>query len=110
MDAPVRYVRSRDGTRIAYSVTGEGAPFLHLAVDALSHIELFPRLPGARDYLERLGRGRQLIRMDFRGTGMAQREYEDHSPDALTDDVEAVVDALGIKRLILLASSTRVTP
>jgi DNA-binding CsgD family transcriptional regulator/pimeloyl-ACP methyl ester carboxylesterase len=91
-------------------VTGEGAPFLHLAVDALSHIELFPRLPGARDYLERLGRGRQLIRMDFRGTGMSQREYEDHSPAALTDDVEAVVDALGIKRLILMASSTRVTP
>ena len=87
MDAPVRYVRSRDGTRIAYSVAGEGPVLAHLQVPSLSHIELYPRLPGGREYLERLGRGRRLVRIDFRGTGMSDREYEDHSPDALTDDL-----------------------
>ena len=110
MDAPVRYVRSRDGTRIAYSVVGDGPPLVHLQVPSLSHIELYPRLPGARDYLERLGRGRKLIRVDFRGTGMSEREFEDHSPEALTDDVEAVVDALGLNDFELTAGGARVTP
>ena len=75
MDASVRYVQSRDGTRIAYNVAGDGPALLYLQVPSVSHIELYPRLPGAREYLERLGRGRTLIRMDFRGTGMSGREF-----------------------------------
>ena len=110
MDTPVRYVRSRDGTRIAYSVTGKGPALAHLQVPSLSHLELYPRLPGGRDYLERLGRGRTLISLDFRGTGMSDREFEDHSPDALTDDVEAVLDDLGVEQLEVSAGGARVTP
>lgn len=106
----VRFVRSRDGTRIAYSVTGDGPALLHFQVPSLSHIELYPKLHGAKDYLDRLGEGRKLIRMDFRGTGMSEREFEDHSPEALTNDAEAVIDDLGIDEMDLFAGGARVTP
>jgi DNA-binding CsgD family transcriptional regulator/pimeloyl-ACP methyl ester carboxylesterase len=110
MDAPVRYVRSRDGTRIAYCASGQGPALAYLQVPSHSHIELYPRLPGTREYLERLGRGRKLIRIDFRGTGMSERTYADHSPRALTDDLEAVLDDLGITQMDVLAGGARVTP
>jgi DNA-binding CsgD family transcriptional regulator len=110
MDSPVRYVRSRDGTRIAYCLAGDGRALVYLQVPSLSHIELYPRQPGACEYLERLGRGRRLVRIDFRGTGMSEREYGDHSPDALTDDIEAVLDGIGIDRFDLVAGGARVTP
>ncbi|MEO6398449.1 MAG: hypothetical protein ABIP13_08275, partial [Tepidiformaceae bacterium] len=45
---------------------GKGATLASLPPPNLSHIELYPRLPGARDYLDQLGRGRKLIRVDLR--------------------------------------------
>ncbi len=110
MDAPVRYVRSRDGTRIAYNVAGDGPVLVHLTVPSVSHLDLYPRIPGARDFLSALGAGRKHVRMDFRGTGMSDRNIEDHTPDALTDDVEAVLDHLRVERFDLYASGARVTP
>src|SRR5687768_11780830 len=110
MDALAQNVRSRDGTRIAYSVSGDGPTLLHLQVPSLSHIELYPRVPGGRDYLERLGKGRRQIRIDFRGTGMSERTYMDHSPGALVDDLEAVIDEVGVEQLDVSAGGARVSP
>lgn len=110
MDAPVRFVRSRDGTRIAYTVEGSGPPLLWLSTAWLSHVALYPTLPGVPQYLEQIARSRTLVRMDFRGTGMADREFEDHSPTALTDDLEAVVDHLRFDRVDIVAQAMRVAP
>ena len=110
MDTATRFVPSSDGTRIAYSVVGAGPALVHLQVPSASHIELYPRQPGAQAYLQLLGSGRTLVRIDFRGTGMSDREVSDHSPEALTDDLEAVVNALGLSRFELYAAGARVTP
>lgn len=110
MEDSVRYARSADGARIAYSAAGHGPALAYLQVPSLSHIELYPRLPGARDMLSRLGRGRTLVRVDFRGTGMSQRAVEDHSPGRFVDDLEAVLDTLGIHVVDIVAGGARVTP
>jgi DNA-binding CsgD family transcriptional regulator/pimeloyl-ACP methyl ester carboxylesterase len=110
MNGEVRFARSRDGASIAYSVRGQGPVLLHLQVPSLSHVGLYPQFPGAKSYLERLGAGRTLIEIDFRGTGLSERHYEDHSPEALTDDIEAVVDQLGLEQFDISAGGARVTP
>lgn len=110
MAASVRFVRSRDGTRIAYTVEGNGPALIWLAAATISHTELYPRLPGVADYLAKIARSRTLIRVDLRGTGMAEREFEDHRPEALTDDLEAVVDRLGLRRIDIIAQAMRVVP
>ncbi len=48
--------------------------------------------------------------MDFRGTGMSERDVSDHSPEAITDDLEAVLDDLEIGATDILANRARVTP
>lgn len=110
MNGEVQFVRSRDGASVAYSVQGRGPVLLHLQVPSLSHLTLYPKLPGAKSYLQRLGEGRTLVEIDFRGTGLSERHYEDHSPEALTDDIEAVVNHLGLERFAISAGGARVTP
>ncbi len=110
MEQSTRFVSSRDGTRIAYSVRGSGPALLYLMVPSLSHVELYPRLPGAERYLDRIGRGRTLIWIDLRGCGMSDRDFDDHSPEAMADDIEAVVDALGVHELDLHVGGARVSP
>ncbi|MGH2610759.1 MAG: alpha/beta fold hydrolase, partial [Tepidiformaceae bacterium] len=110
MDAPVRYVRSRDGTRIAYTVEGQGPPLVWLTAAIISHVQRYPQLPGVAAYLAEIAAKRTLIRMDFRGTGMADRDLEDHGPEAVTDDLEAVVDDLGLRPADIVAQGMRVVP
>ena len=105
MSSATKFVRSRDGTRIAYAVAGDGPPLVLLNAEVCSHVELFPLQPGVEGYLERLGRNRTLVRMDFRGAGMSDRETSDHSPDAYTDDLEAVIDDLGISSFDIVSIS-----
>ncbi len=110
MEWVARYTRSKDGTRIAYGVVGEGQPLVYLGPAGLSHIELYPTEPDGMRTLNALGRGRMLIRLDFRGTGMSARDAADLSPEALTDDLEAVLNALGLPSVDIFATVIRVTP
>ena len=110
MDSPTRFVRSRDATRIAYKVAGEGPALVQLNAPKYSQVELFPQRPGMLPYLQHLGRGRTLITMDFRGTGMSERDVSDHSPEAITDDLEAVLDDLGITATDIVTNGPRETP
>jgi pimeloyl-ACP methyl ester carboxylesterase len=43
-----------------------------------------------------------LIRYDLRGSGLSDREATDYSLDAWVADLEAVVDALGLRRFPLV--------
>ena len=46
-----------------------------------------------------------MLRYDERGCGLSDRDVEDFSLDARVADLEAVVDAAGIERLVLLGMS-----
>jgi DNA-binding CsgD family transcriptional regulator len=98
----IRFCNSRDGVRIAYSVAGRGLPLVMLS-GGHSHLELDAASPVLGHWIEALARDRTLVRLDTRGYGLSDRDVADHSPDAVADDVQAVVDAAGLERFALLA-------
>ncbi len=104
MEPRIQYVTTADGVRIACWTLGNGLPLVYLAGGPWSHIELW-QLPACRDWHERLARERMLVRYDIRGTGWSQRDVSDYSLDALTLDVEAVVERLGLGPFALMAAA-----
>ncbi len=97
----IRFCTSRDGTRIAYAVCGEG-PSLVRAGHAFSHLENEWDCLAYCHWLELLGRRHTLIRYDTRGCGLSDRDDVEYSMQHLSEDLEAVVEAAGIKRFDLV--------
>jgi pimeloyl-ACP methyl ester carboxylesterase/DNA-binding winged helix-turn-helix (wHTH) protein len=99
---------------IAYQVVddrppgGDGAPEPIVFVPGfVSNVELQWDLPAMADAFTRLGRGRQLVLFDKRGTGVSERVALDAIPtlEERMDDVRAVMDAAGIRRAALVGIS-----
>ncbi|MEO6029628.1 MAG: alpha/beta hydrolase [Candidatus Binatia bacterium] len=93
MRARVQYATTADDVRIAFSTDGTGTPLVYMPPIPLRHVELEWHLPEDRRWLERIGRGRRLIRYDPRGLGLSERHAADWSLDGLVRDLAAVVDA-----------------
>ncbi|MGH2585220.1 MAG: alpha/beta fold hydrolase [Dehalococcoidia bacterium] len=104
MEPRVQYVRTADGVSIAFWTLGEGPPLVYLAGGPWSHVDLW-QVPECRRWYERLARNRTLVRFDMRGTGLSDRSVADFSLDALVQDVEAVVDRLGLERFTLFGAA-----
>lgn len=100
----VRYCAARDGTRLAYSVTGSGPPLVKTA-NWLNHIEHDWNSPLWRHWLEELTCGHSLIRYDERGNGLSDWDTPDLSFEAFVDDLECVADCLELESFDLLAIS-----
>jgi pimeloyl-ACP methyl ester carboxylesterase/AraC-like DNA-binding protein len=100
----VRYCTASDGTRLAYSVTGEGPPIVKTA-NWLNHIEHDWDSPLWRHWISEFTRGRSLIRYDERGNGLSDWDTPELSFEAFVDDLECVVDCLGLEQFDLLAIS-----
>jgi DNA-binding NarL/FixJ family response regulator len=102
MDAPpVQYVKTSDGYNIAYTVCGEGEPFV-LMPEQASHAQLVWSWPGQSVLLEALQARFRLICYDGRGQGLSTRGLPPNF--ALSDwrrDLETVVDHLRLNRFIL---------
>ena len=88
----IRYVTSRDGTRLAMSVQGGGTPV------AMVQLHLNDKLdaPGiaSRHFWRALSHHR-VGRYDARGCGLSDRRGDRISLQTCLDDLEAVMDALG---------------
>ena len=95
MTPPIRYATSADGASIAFATLGEGLPLLFMPPVPFSHVEAMWEQPGQREWFERLTRGAQVAVYDARGTGLSDRSRADFSLDAMTADLEAVVERLG---------------
>jgi class 3 adenylate cyclase len=103
MEPRIQYVQTKDGVSIAFWTLGEGMPLVQMPNAPWSHIQLEWQDPGWRRWYERLSENRRLIRYDSRGCGLSDREVADYSLDAFVLDLEAVVQRLGLDRLVLLA-------
>jgi class 3 adenylate cyclase len=100
-----KYARSGD-VMVAYQVTGEGNPVdLVHAVGTVSHLELFWDIPEAAWLIEQLSSFARLIRFDKRGTGMSDRPPGPATIEERTDDIRAVMDAVGSERAFIFGTS-----
>ena len=99
----IRYTTSRDGTGIAYAVSGEGPPLLR-AGHHLTHLELDWSSPLWAPHFELLSRHFTLIRYDVRGAGLSKSVLDGANLESYVEDLEAVADAAGVDRFALLAT------
>ncbi len=104
MEPRIRYVKSADGTRIAMSTLGRGRPLIAVFEVWLSSMDSYWQVPEVRNGLERLARGRTVVRFDHRGVGLSEREVGDLSLDARVSDLAAVIDQLGSAEVDLLGT------
>jgi len=101
MEPRIQYAKTADGVSIAFWTLGEGPALLHMPL-VFSHVQLEWQIPECRRWYERLAQKRKLIRYDYRGGGLSERNVTDFTVDALVLDVEAVVDRLGLERFALI--------
>src|SRR5690606_34346353 len=95
---------SRDGTRIAYAVSGSG-PAIVRASHWMSHLEFDWESPVWGHWIESLSDGFTLVRYDSRLNGLSDKSAADLSLDAFVADLECVVEAVGLDRFVLLGIS-----
>ena len=101
MKQRIRFCKSRDGVRIAFATAGDGPPLVRVN-NWFTHLELDWESPVWRHWSEALAERRMLVRYDPRGSGLSDRDVADLSLDALVSDLEAVVDALKLRRFPLI--------
>ncbi len=100
----IHFVRSDDGTSIAYARSGDGSPVVR-AGHFLTHLEKDWSSPVWGPYLKELSSRYSLIRYDQRGTGLSEAELKGTRIEDYVADLKAVVDAAGLETFPLVASS-----
>ena len=100
----IRYCNAQDGTRLAFSAVGAG-PSLVKAANWLNHLEHDWKSPVWRHWLQYLTAGHCLVRYDERGNGMSDWDTPELSFEAFVDDLETVVEFMGLERFDLLGIS-----
>jgi len=100
----IRFCRSSDGVRIAYSCLGQGTPLVKTG-HWLTHLEEDVDGPLWRILYRQLAKEHTFVRYDARSNGLSDREVDEVSFDAFVRDLEAVVDAAGLERFALLGIS-----
>jgi pimeloyl-ACP methyl ester carboxylesterase/DNA-binding CsgD family transcriptional regulator len=88
----IRFCTSRDGTRIAYGTCGCGPPLIW-SPHWVHHLDFDWESPVWQPWLAFLTRRHTLIRYDWRGCGLSDREGVHFSFERHIEDLEAVVDA-----------------
>lgn len=98
----IRFCRSADGTRIAYSLAGQGMPLV-MSATWLTHLEHQWRSLAWKPWLDALSQRFRLVRYDSRGCGLSDRDAARISFESWMEDFEAVVAAAGFERFAILA-------
>lgn len=93
----IRFTASNDGTRIAWTETGEGRPVVK-APHWIQHLEYEWEQNPLDGWLPKLSGICRLVRGDTRNNGLSDRGVADVSFERLLDDLEAVFDAAGLDR------------
>ncbi len=103
-DQNIHFATAKDGVKIAFAQSGEG-PTLVKAANWLSHIEYDWQSPVWKHWLTDLSNETTLIRYDERGCGLSDREVADLTFNSWVDDLDTVVNTIGLDRFPLLGIS-----
>jgi pimeloyl-ACP methyl ester carboxylesterase/DNA-binding CsgD family transcriptional regulator len=91
-----------DGVRISWTSVGDGPTLIHLPGVPFSNTEGEWRIPILRRTFTELGQHVRFIQYDGRGSGRSQRDVADLSLEGFLLDLDAVVAAARVERLVLL--------
>lgn len=100
----IGFCTARDGAKIAYATMGSGPPLLK-AANWLNHLELDCSTPIWGGGFAAIAQNRTFVRYDERGCGLSDWDVKDLSFNAFVEDLELVVDKLGLDRFPLLGIS-----
>lgn len=100
----IGFCKASDGVSIAYASVGKGPPIVK-AANWLNHLELDWESPIWGDTFRELATQNTLIRYDERGNGLSDWDVPEISFRAFVEDLETVVDHLGLDRFPLLGLS-----
>lgn len=98
------FTHSFDGTRIAFAIAGKGPPLVKVA-NYMSHLAYDWTSPVWAHWLEELTHDHTLICADERGSGLSDWDVDDVSFEAWVHDLEAVIEAAGLRQVPLFAMS-----
>jgi pimeloyl-ACP methyl ester carboxylesterase len=100
----IRYCHSASGVRIAYACTGSGPPLVK-AANWLTNLDLERESPIWAHWIDALSSRHQLVRYDERGCGLSDWDVDEFSLDTWVEDLELVVDSVGLDRFPLIGLS-----
>jgi pimeloyl-ACP methyl ester carboxylesterase/DNA-binding CsgD family transcriptional regulator len=100
----IQFCTAPDGVNLAYATSGSGPPLVRVA-NWLTHLELDWKSPIWSHWFRELSRDHTLIRFDHRGSGLSDRDVKEQSIEAWVQDLECVVDEVGIEQFPLLGLS-----
>jgi len=101
----IRFARSQDGVRLAFTIDGSGAPVVIKAATWLSHLEAEATSPVWRHLVSGMCEFGSFVRYDERGCGLSDWRVDDLGFDSWVRDLEAIADAVGAERFALLGVS-----
>jgi class 3 adenylate cyclase len=99
-----RYALSGD-VNIAYQAMGTGPVDIIVVPGLASHVEFTHEMPGYTAFLRRLSTFARVVTFDKRGQGLSDRISGAPSLEQRIDDVRAIMDAIGSKRVTLFGHS-----
>jgi len=106
MNVPVtKYAKAPDGTSVAFQIVGGGPVDLVYAPGIWSNVELMWEEPRWARFLERLASFARLIAFDMRGVGLSDRGPQPPTIELQRDDIEAVMDAAGVREGVVFAGA-----
>lgn len=96
----IRFCTSRDGTRIAYAMCGTGPPLVWIG-HWIRHLKFDWDSPVWHPWLSFLTKRHRVVRYDWRGCGLSDREGVEFSLEKHIEDLEAVVEAASLERFVV---------
>lgn len=100
----IRLCTAPDGVRIAYATVGEGPPLVK-AANWMNHLEFEWESPLWCHWIEELAARHSFVRYDERGCGLSDWDVKEMTFEHWVDDMETVVDTLGLERFPILGIS-----
>lgn len=102
--SPIAFV-NRDGCTIAYQIVGSGPIDVLFVHGFLSHLEVALDQPEYVSFFETLAQHARVVIFDKRGTGLSDRSTGAPSVEETIADMRAVLDAIGVRRAVIVGTS-----
>ncbi len=106
VEQDLRFLMAPDGVRIAYATSGSGPPVVQV-LGWFTHLEDGYSSPqyDATGFLRRISDEHLFVRYDGRGSGLSDRDVGPITLEKRVQDLESVVDALGLERFAIYSIS-----